>query len=64
MESSLGRLQRLVDKQEKQILDLKERLQKEKEKNKSNELMLDYYKDNIQKMVAKAVEKQIAPILE
>lgn len=26
--------------------------------------MLDYYKDNIQKMVAKAVEKQIAPILE
>lgn len=42
MESLLGGLQSLVDKQEKQILDLKERLQKEKEKKMSLKLILDY----------------------
>lgn len=64
MESSLGKLQRLVDKQAKQILILKEKLRIEKNKNKSNEIMLDYYKENIEKMVARAVEKQMAPIIE
>ena len=42
MESLLGGLQSIVDKQEKQILDLKERLQKEKEKKMSLKLILDY----------------------
>lgn len=64
MESSLGKLQRIVARQEKQIIELKDKLQKEKEKNKSNELTLNYYKENIEQMVQKAIEKQIKPILE
>ena len=64
METSLGKLQRLVDKQSKQIIELKDKLNKEQEKNKNLNKQLNYYKDYINEMVEKAVQKQLIPILE
>lgn len=64
METSLGKLQRLVDKQSKQIIELKDKLNKEQEKNKNLNKQIDYYKDHINEMVEKAIQKQLIPILE
>lgn len=62
--NSLGKLQIIVDKQEKEILELKEKLSKKDDEINSLKQSLKYYKDNIDSIVQKAVEKTVNKIIK
>lgn len=62
--NSLGKLQIIVDKQEKEILELKEKLSKRDDEINSLKQSLKYYKKNIDSIVQKAVEKAVSEIVK
>ena len=57
VETSLSKLQKQVDKLEKENLKLRDLLAERKEKQKLAEINLKYYKDNIEKIINEAVKK-------
>lgn len=62
--NSLGKLQIIVDKQQKEILELKDKLSKVNDENKSLKKSLKYYKENIDNIVKKAVDKAIGEVVK
>lgn len=56
-ETSISRLQKQVEKQEKRIIKLQDCLAAQKEEKLNVQMQLKYYKENIEKIVATAVEK-------
>lgn len=60
--NSLGKLQIIVDKQQKEILKLKEKLSKSNDEINSLKNSLKYYKQNIDNIVKKAADKVISEI--
>ena len=57
VETSLSKLQKQVDKLEKENLKLRDLLEERKAKQKSAEKSLKHYKDNIEKIINEAVKK-------
>ena len=64
VETSLSKLQKQVDKLEKENLKLRDLLEERKEKQKVAEDTLKYYKKNIEKIVNDAVEKATKEIMK
>ena len=63
-ETSLGKLQRIVDEQEKEIIKLKDTIAKLRIENQSLNQMLKYYKKNIENIVKRAVDEAIKEVVE
>ena len=63
-ETSLGKLQRIVDNQAKEIIKLKDTIVKLKNENQSLKQMLKYYKKNIENIVKKAVDEAVKEVVE
>lgn len=63
-QTSLSKLQNKVTKLEKENLKLKDLLSERREKQTNVEKMLKYYQDNLNKIVADAVNKATKPLFE
>ena len=63
VETSISKLQKQVDKLEKENLKLRDLLAERKEKQKYVEESLKYYKKNIEKIINDAVEKATKEII-
>ena len=63
-ETSLSKLQKQVAKLEKDNLKLRDLLETQKQKRYNAEKMLNYYKENLDKIVNAAVNKAVAEILK
>lgn len=64
MTSSISKLQETVTKLEKQVIELKDRVEYHREKRKQAEKSLKYYKQNIEKMIEKAVTKVVKEVTD
>ena len=64
IDTSLGKLQIIVDNQSQEIIKLKDTIAKLISENDSLKKNLKYYKDNIKDMVKKVTEKTISEIIE
>ena len=62
METTLSKLQKICEKQEKQIIRLQESLEHQKEEKRNAQKQLKYYKDNLEKIVEKAVNKAVLDV--
>ena len=63
VETSLSKLQKQVDKLEKENLKLRDLLAERKEKQKLAEINLKHYKDNIEKIINEAVKKSTMELM-
>ena len=59
---SVAKLQTSIIKLERQVTDLKDRLAIQIEKTIQSKKSLEYYKNNIQKMIEEAVNKAVAEV--
>lgn len=64
METSLSKLQKVTISQEKRIIKLQDCLEEQKRQKIEAQKMLQYYKDNTEKMLEQAVNKANAELLE
>ena len=64
VETSLSKLQKQVDKLEKENLKLRDLMAERKEKQKLAEINLKYYKDNIEKIINEAVKKATMELMK
>ena len=64
MTSSISKLQMTVTKLEKKIIELEDRVEFYKEKEKQSKKSLKYYKNSIENMIEKAVTKAVGEVTE
>ena len=64
MATSLSKLQATITRLEKKVVELEDKYQRQKELTRTAEMNLKYYKDNLETIVQKAVDKAVAEVTE